>query len=118
MAVMWGMGNFYCKWGEAKNGGWGVYNGRWEVFKVSLHSLSVGANPLFYEDPPYITYLFQVFPTPTPPISLSPPAPFRSPPLLFLLSFFLWVLNGDHITFHVLFYLIDLHMLSLGTLVQ
>ena len=75
MAVMWGMGNFYCKWGEAKNGGWGVYNGRWEVFKVSLHSLSVGANPLFYEDPPYMTYLFQVFSTPTPHV------PFTSSPL-------------------------------------
>ena len=116
-----------------------LYGGGWEIFTVNGGKPRMGVGgftmgdgkflkslyivwvwvltPYFMKTPLILPTFFKFFPPP-PPISLSPPAPFRSPPLLFLLSFFLWVLNGDHITFHVLFYLIDLHMLSLGTLVQ
>ena len=43
------MGNFYCQWGEARNGGGGrevgFIMGGWKIFKVSLHSRQRGANP-------------------------------------------------------------------------
>ena len=53
-----GMGNFYQKWGRARNGGigFGFIMGEQEIFKVSLHSWQRGANPLFYEDNPYVAY--------------------------------------------------------------
>ena len=34
----------------------GFIVGEREIFKVSLHSWQKGANPLFYEDNPYVAY--------------------------------------------------------------
>ena len=73
------------KWGEAKNGRrWvGFTVGEWEAFKVTLNSWWTGANPLFYEDPPYIVdplpfsncvhppFPFDLQPAPHLPISLA-----------------------------------------------
>ena len=52
----------------------GFIMGRWEIFKVCLHSWQRNANPLFYEDPHYITCLlfFEFCP-------LSPPLPCHLP---------------------------------------
>ena len=63
--------------GEARNGG------RWEIFKVSLHSWQRGANPLILWRPPYIAYppFLKCCPAPLPPTSLlplTPPSPIFS----------------------------------------
>ena len=51
----------------------GFIMGGWEIFKVCLHSWQRNANPLFYEDPHYITcLLFFEFCPLSPPTSLSP----------------------------------------------
>ena len=104
--------------------GWGelVLNwGRWEIFKVSLHSWQRGTP--FFMKIPYITYpLFQILSTPL----NHPPPPLHCPvtsnpycPLLFAFScFFDWM--DDHTTFDAQFYvmiIMDLHMLSLATLI-
>ena len=98
----------------AAKGGWKIFTRNREVvvlcgdgkFLRSLYIVGRGVlTPLFYEDPPYIAN--------PPPFSnfVQPP-----PPMFFLFScLFDWM--GDHATFGVLFYLMDLHMSSLGTLV-
>ena len=51
-----GMGNFYQKWGRARNGGigFGFIMGEQEIFKVSLHSWQRGANPYFMKTTPML----------------------------------------------------------------
>ena len=89
--------------GEARNGG------RWEIFKVSLHSWQRGANPLIY----CLSPLFQLLSTPPPPPHLLENKP--PPPLFFLLSCFFSSMS-DHTTFDVLFNdNINLHMSSFST---
>ena len=90
--------------------GMGFIIGKWETFKVSVHSWQRGANPLILWRPPYIAYppIFKCCPASHPQL----PCHFQPPPSLsFLLScFFSWM--GDHTTFDVLFYL---RMISIYT---
>ena len=101
-----GWGEFVIKWG------------RWEIFKVSLHSWQRGT--LYFMKTPYIAYpLFQILSTPSAPLHCPVTSnPYR--PLLFALScFFDWM--DDHTTVDALFFvmiIMDLHMLSLATLIQ
>ena len=77
--------------------GVGFKLGRWEIFKVSLHSWQRGTP--FFMKIPYITYpLFQILSTPLnhpPPlfIALSPPTPIAHCSLRFLVSLTEWMIT-------------------------
>ena len=77
IAVMEGNKNFLLEFGGKP--GMVRGRGRWEIFKVSLHSLQKGLNALFYEYPHPIspTSLFKILSNPSlPPLpcNLQPPA--------------------------------------------
>ena len=93
----------------------------WEIFKGSLHSWQRAANPLLNEDPSCIGYhpppFFQFLSTTTTtPNFLSPPTP---TPTVFPVDLFLWLNGWSHHIWCAIFLNdnLDLHMLSLDTLV-
>ena len=101
--------------------GW-FYNGGWKIFKGSSHSWQRGTNPptlwrphLYCLPPPFFQILSTLTPTPT--TSLSPAIPATT---VFSVVLFLWLNEWlCHIWCAVFInYNMDVHMLSLGTLVQ
>ena len=98
-------------------GNWGVgfIMGRWEIFKVSLHSWQRGANPLILWKLPYIAYtsFFKCCqaPHPSPPPHKLPCHLQSPPPLFFLLSCFFSGM-GDHTTFDDTYNLGQIHLIS------